>query len=62
MKNKYAKIRSRCMSLIWLIVFGVSLAKLLDVTIPDMVFRAIGLTVMVLIPVLVYSTKKMYRK
>ena len=50
------------MSLIWLVVFGVSLARLLGISIPDMVFKAIGLTVMVLIPVLVYSTKKMYRK
>ena len=62
MKNKYAKIRSACMSLIWLIVFGVSLLRLLDVTIPDMAFRIIGLAVLVLIPVLIYSTKKMYRK
>lgn len=62
MRNKYAKIRSRCISLIWLIVFGVSLTRLLGITIPDMVLRAIGLTVMVLIPVLVYSTQKMYRK
>ncbi len=50
------------MSLIWLIVFGVSLLRLLDVTIPDMAFRIIGLAVLVLIPVLIYSTNKMYRK
>ena len=50
------------MSLIWLIVFGVSLARLLDVAIPDLVFKAIGLVVLVLVPVLIYSTNKMYRK
>ena len=50
------------MSLIWLIVFGVSLARLLDVAISDLVFKAIGLVVLVLVPVLIYSTNKMYRK
>ena len=50
------------MSLIWLIVFGISLARLLGVTVPDMAIRIAGLAVMALIPVLTYSTIKMYRK
>ncbi len=62
MNKKYAKIRSACMSLIWLVVFAVSLVKLLGVNIPDMVFKAIGMLVLVLVPTLLYATKKMYKK
>ena len=62
MKNKYKKIRSACISLLWLMVFAISLANLLDIVIPTAVIRALGVVCLVLIPVLFYSTKKMYKK
>ena len=62
MKNKYKKIRSACISLLWLMVFAISLANLLDIVIPTAVIRARGVVCLVIIPVLLYSTKKMYKK
>ena len=62
MKNKYKRIRSACISLLWLMVFAISLANLLDIAIPTAVIRALGAVCLVTIPVLLYSTKKMYKK
>ena len=62
MKNKYRKIRSACISLLWLMVFAISLTRLLDIAIPDVVIRILGVVCLVTIPVLFYSTNKMYKK
>ena len=62
MKNKYRKIRSACISLLWLMVFAISLTRLLDIVIPDVVIRILGVVCLVTIPVLFYSTNKMYKK
>ena len=62
MKNKYKRIRSACISLLWLMVFAISLTRLLDIAIPDVVIRILGVVCLVTIPVLFYSTNKMYKK
>ena len=62
MKNKYRKIRSACISLLWLMVFAISLTRLLDIAIPDVVIRILGVVCLVTIPVLFDSTNKMYKK
>ena len=62
MKNKYKRIRSACISLLWLMVFAISLTRLLDIAIPDVVIRILGVVCLVTIPILFYSTNKMYKK